>query len=397
MDTRKTVLVLVRSTSAVGKLVHLHTLMKLSIDLINRLNLFTMDVIGDMAFGMPMGFLKKGNDSKKGETRSGVVYQVSSTIDSIHRGVLFNITLAEMGSRRLSHMLKLAIRAIPPLAYRLGSSAGDDFENVCFRQLRRRMEKGPPSRPSGDFMDFVLDQNESKQAKRAPESCPKVVLGELLADSLMMMNAGSDTTAAALSSTIYHLLSNPLCLDKLRHELDEREPFVSDESPQNAVSAYASVSELPYLRACIDETLRLRPPIAFQLPRTVYAPEGATISGHHIRQGTVVAVSPYSIHRNLELYDNPDTFNPDRWLNQADPEQLRRLKSYNIPFSQGSRACIGRHIAIVELQILISTLVRRYDMTLSSPDQPLEIFDRFNANPGPLPIRVKRRLPIMRS
>jgi cytochrome P450 len=356
-----------------------------------------MDVIGDMAFGLPMGFLRKGNDSKQGETRDGKVYHISSTINSIHRGVLFNITLAEMGSYSLGQMIKLVVRAIPPLACRLGLSAGDDFENICIHQLRKRIEIGPPARPSGDFMEFVLNQNHSKHAKTTPEKSPKIPFGELVADSNMMMNAGSDTTAAALSSTIYLLLSNPLCLDKLRQELDERLPFTLDDEHQNDISAYSSVSDLPYLRACIDETLRLRPPIAFQLPRVVYAPEGAMISGHHIRQGTVVAVSPYSIHRNEDLYPDPDTFNPDRWLNQSDPDQVRRLKLYTIPFSQGSRACIGRHIAIVELQILISTLVRRYDMTLSGPDQPLEIFDRFNANPGPLPIRVKRRLPIMRS
>jgi benzoate 4-monooxygenase len=351
-----------------------------------------MDVIGDMAFGLPMGFLQKGNDSKEGETRSGIVYHVSSTINSIHRGVLFNISLAEMGSYRLGQMVKVAVRAVPQLACRLGASAGDDFENICIHQLRRRMVKGPPSRPSGDFMDFILNQNVSKSKLSDDENGSEIPFGELVADSNMMMNAGSDTTAAALSSTLYHLLSNLHCLEKVRHEVDEQLPFNSDEEPENAVSAYSSVSNLPYLRACIDETLRLRPPIAFQLPRLVHAPEGATISGHHIRQGTVVAVSPYSIHRNEDLYPDPDAFNPDRWLDQSNPEQQRRLKAYNIPFSQGSRACIGRHIAIVELQIVISTLVRRYDMSLSTPDQPLEIFDRFNANPGPLPIRVKRRL-----
>lgn len=356
-----------------------------------------MDVIGDMGFGLPMGFLQKGNDSKEGETRSGRIYHVSSTISSIHWGVLFNISLAEMGSHRLSQILKVTVRAIPWLARRLGASAGDDFENICIHQLRRRMEKGPPSRPSGDFMDFILNQNVSKIKLSDDEKGSQIPFGELVADSNMMMNAGSDTTAAALSSTLYHLLSNPHTLGKLRDEFDEQLPFNSDEDPESAVSAYSSVSGLPYLRACIDETLRLRPPIAFQLPRLVHAPEGASIAGQHIRQGTVVAVSPYAIHRNKDLYPDPHTFNPDRWLDESDPEQIRRLKAYTIPFSQGSRACIGRHIAIVELQILISTLVRRYDMTLTRLDQPLEIFDRFNSNPGPLPILVRRRLKVVTS
>lgn len=344
-----------------------------------------------MAFGLPMGFLRKGNDSKDAQTRGGIIYRVSSMINSLHHGVLFNISLAEMGSLRLGQLVKSTIRVLPALARWLGASAGDDFENICIHQLRRRIEKGPPPRPSGDFMTFLLNPTLTKSQLPEGEHGSTAPFGELVADSNMMMNAGSDTTAAALSSTLYHLLSSPDCLEKLRQELDEQCPLESQEDPIDGILPYSSVSELPYLRACIDETLRLRPPIAYQLPRLVHAPGGATISGHHIRQGTIVAISPYSIHRNKTLYQNPDAFNPDRWLNGSDPEQIRRLKAYTIPFSQGSRACIGRHIAIVELQIVISTLVRRYDMSLREPDQVLEIFDRFNSNPGPLPIRVKMR------
>ena len=347
-----------------------------------------------MAFGIPMGLLPKGDDSNDGETRSGIIYHISSTANSIHRGVLWNISLAEMGSLRFGQSVKRIVRSIPPLAYCLGSRAGDDFDNICIHQLRKRIVKGPPPRPSGDFMEFILNPSASMSKPPKEEDGPEIPFGELVADSVMMMNAGSDTTAAALSSTLYHLISNPHCFQKLRQEIDEKLPFSADEDAESSISTYSSVSGLPYLRACIDETLRLRPPIAFALPRLVYSTEGAMIAGHHIRQGTIVAVSPYSIQRNKDLYTDPDTFNPDRWLDESDPEQVQRLKAYNIPFSQGSRACIGRHIAIVELQMLISSLIRRYEMTLSKPDQSLEIFDRFNANPGPLPIRVKRRVEV---
>lgn len=68
------------------------------------------------------------------------------------------------------------------------------------------------------------------------------------------------------------------------------------------------------------------------------------------------------------------------------------LRAYNIPFSTGWRACIGRHIAIVELQILISTLVWRYDICLEREAQKLDVFNRFHANPGALPVRLTRLL-----
>ncbi|KAH7236965.1 cytochrome P450 [Fusarium redolens] len=157
----------------------------------------------------------------------------------------------------------------------------------------------------------------------------------------------------------------------------------------DGIVSYHSAKDLPYLRACIDESLRLRPPIAYALQRLVVSPEGAIIAGHHIKQGTTVAVSPWTIHRNRKLYKNPDEFDPERWF---DPEQLSNLRRHYIVFSQGPRQCLGRHIAIVELQILISTLVRRYSMYLADQEMGFVIFDRFNSNPGPLPVKVERRV-----
>ena len=206
----------------------------------------------------------------------------------------------------------------------------------------------------------------------------------LLAESIVFMNAGSETTAAALSSTLYFLLSNPKCLEKLRTEIDARL-----ESNHDGVVSCDSARDVPYLRAWIDESLRLRPPIAYALQRLVVSPQGAIIAGHHIKQGTTVAVSPWTVHRNRKLYKNPDEFDPERWF---DPEQLSNLRRYNIVFSQGPRQCLGRHIAIVELQILISTLVRRYSIYLADQAMDFVIFDRFNSNPGPLPVKVERRV-----
>lgn len=211
--------------------------------------------------------------------------------------------------------------------------------------------------------------------------------GQLVAESLVFMNAGSDTTAAGLSSTLYYLLSNPTCISKLRAEVDSRIALSDDRD----IVPYELVRDLPYLRACIDEALRLRPPIPYPLQRLVVSPEGAVIAGHFVKQGTVVAVAPYSIHRTESLFPDPDAYNPDRWINQDDPEQIQNLKAYNIVFSQGPRQCLGRHIAIVELQIIISSLTRRYDMELMYEGQELLIYDRFNGNPGPLPIRIRRR------
>ncbi|CAI4215970.1 unnamed protein product [Parascedosporium putredinis] len=310
-------------------------------------NFFTLDVIGDMAFGLPMGFTKAG--------------------------VRYSITVGQITSFRLNGILKQLAKCSGLIYSSTGSKDADDFEYMSLHQLRNRLDKGGPERSSGDFIGKILSDKDGKS-----RSLP---LGEMLAESVVMMNAGSDTTAAALTNTTYYLLSNPRCLAKLRKELQEAIP-----ADHQGIVEYNYVRSLPYLRACIDESLRMRPPITYP-PRLVYAPEGATVAGHFLKQGTVVAVSPYTIHRNETVYKDPDTYDPDRWF---DPDQVAALKAYNIPFSTGSRACIGRHIAIVELQILISTLMLKYDLALE-PGQELDVFERFNANPGPLPITAQRR------
>ncbi|KAF5721613.1 cytochrome P450 monooxygenase [Fusarium globosum] len=275
-----------------------------TLDIRQWFNYFTLDVIGDMAFGLPMGFLAGRCDTT------------------------------------------------------------------------RRLDNGSPDRPQRDFMNKILKDREG--------GTRELSFQRLLAESIVFMNAGSETTAAALSSTLYFLLSNPKCFEKLRTEIDARLGPNHD-----GIVSYDSARDLPYLRACIDESLRLRPPIAYALQRLVVSPQGAIIAGHHIKQGTTVAVSPWTVHRNRKLYKNPDVFDPERWF---DPEQLSNLRRYNIVFSQGPRQCLGRHIAIVELQILISTLVRRYNIYLADQAMDFVIFDRFNSNPGPLPVKVERRV-----
>ncbi|KAH7161004.1 cytochrome P450 [Dactylonectria macrodidyma] len=346
------------------------------LDIRRWLNYFTLDVIGDMAFGLPMGFVRKGSDSKEGQTLDGVLYDVCSTIDALHLGARSSVTVAQIASPQVAQHVKHLLRCTTWLRNVSGAQHASDFEAVYIHQLRRRLDKGIPDRPSQDFMSKVLEDRDGK-SRHLP-------FPQLVAEAGVFMSAGSDTTTSALSSTLYFLLSNPKCLQKLQEEVETR---ISLTEPCDIIS-YDLVRDLPYLRACIDETMRLRPPLAYPLQRLVVSPEGVMIAGHHVKPGTVVAVSPYTIHRNKTLYPNPDEFNPDRWF---DPAQTENLKRYNIVFSQGPRQCLGRHIAIVELQILVSSLTRRYDMQLAHQDQDLLVFDRFISNVGPLPILIKRR------
>ncbi|KAF4237382.1 hypothetical protein CNMCM8980_005555 [Aspergillus fumigatiaffinis] len=311
-----------------------------------------------MGFGRPMGFLQNMSDSAEAETQDGKRYLVMNMIDSLHKGVRYGLSTGNITSRRLIHFLKRVVAIFPPLAARLGSTGVSDFEDICIRKLRTRILEGAPSRASGDFMKYIL---EDKKRSTEGNSFSHEQFRSLVADTMMMMNAGSDTTGSALTSTTWSLLRHPQALARLRKELSDHRGHApaSGLSAEESIFAYDVVKVLPFLRACIDESLRLRSPLAYQLPRLVSRP--TTIARHKIMPGTVVAAGPYSIHSHASLFCDPDEYRPEGWVDfDAEfPNLIEHLKRYNIVFSQGSRACIGRHLAIVELQILIPTLVMR--------------------------------------
>lgn len=194
------------------------------------------------------------------------------------------------------------------------------------------------------------------------------------------MDAGSDTTAIALANVMYFLLKNPSAFVRLRKELDESLPAGT------VIPAYSSVMQLSYLRACLDESLRIIPPVSFGLSR-ITPPEGMNIDGHWIPGGTTVGVPAYTLHRDASIFPDPEAYRPERWLD----DNTGGMNSAFIPFSSGARGCIGRNITYMEQSVLLATLVRRYDFVLPNPGWELEREEAFNVWPGSMPLQIKLR------
>lgn len=196
------------------------------------------------------------------------------------------------------------------------------------------------------------------------------------------VDAGSDTTAIALTNVLYYLIKHPNTLNKLREEV----AGALDEGEE--IAPYAKVKSLPYLKACLDESLRLSPPLPRGLERKT-PPQGMEILGEHIAGGVTVSVSSYVAHRDPVLFPEPDSFKPERWLNES--EATKDMRAAWIPFTTGARACIGRNITMMEQQILIATLVHRYDFALPSRGWKLTWEEAFNLWPSQMPLKLWRR------
>lgn len=183
-----------------------------------------------------------------------------------------------------------------------------------------------------------------------------------------------------MNNVMYWLLKNPSKLTTLRAEID------SALEPDDIVVSYDKVKHLPYLRACLDESLRITPPTTFGLPRKT-PPEGTTISGIYVPGNTSVSISAYVAHRDTAIFPDPDSFIPERWL----APESKDLQPYFISFSAGARGCIGRNISYLEQTVLLASVLHRYEFALPHPGFEQTKFETMNLNPGALPLKVWRR------
>ncbi|ESU13935.1 hypothetical protein FGSG_13176 [Fusarium graminearum PH-1] len=170
--------------------------------------------------------------------------------------------------------------------------------------------------------------------------------------------AGIDTTSDTLMFLVWSLSlpGNEKFQEKLREEVQA----ISDDSLNKQGIPKAEVADrCVYLQAVIKETLRLYAPLPSTEPRSTG--DDVTIDGYVIPKNTVVGMSPWIMHRNEEVFENPLVFNPERWLG----EKASELNRWFWGFSSGGRMCIGMHLAMAEMTVLGAALYREYRTTIA--------------------------------
>ncbi len=189
--------------------------------------------------------------------------------------------------------------------------------------------------------------------------------------------AGHETTASSLTWAVYLLSMRPDVVARMREEVQH----VVGEGPV----LLEHTKRLPYVRNVFREVLRLYPPITF-LPRV--AGRDTEIAGRRVKRGTMLMISPWSMHRHTKLWTNPDRFDPDRFLPEREGEMT--AGAY-IPFGAGPRICVGAAFATIETALILATLVRRYDFTTTNPDA-VRPFARLTTRPAiPVTMIARRR------
>lgn len=161
-----------------------------------------------------------------------------------------------------------------------------------------------------------------------------------------------------MSALFFYLSRNPRCYKRLADEV--RSKFTSGAD----IRSGPVLSDCQYLRACIEESLRISPPVPGTLWREMPPNDDGpvVVDGHVIPRGTLIGVNTYTLHHNEEYFPDPYEFKPERWLPSETSEAQRKLMySAFTPFSIGYRGCAGKAMAYLENSLVIAKTIWYFD------------------------------------
>jgi len=216
---------------------------------------------------------------------------------------------------------------------------------ILLDYIRRRREEAP----GHDLLQILMDARYSDGHGMDDEL--------VLSESMQLLVAGHETSSNALSWLLYLLSSRPDCVDRVRQEFDS----VLGEKPLS----YSDVSKFEFTTHVILEALRLYPPF-WMVDRMALADDRA--GDLAIPRGAMVVVFIYGVHHSSRYWENPESFQPERFTKVK--EKLHTPFTH-LPFGAGPRGCIGGNYAMLQILMILSVLLRKYDFRLV-PGQTIE-------------------------
>ncbi|EXJ92842.1 hypothetical protein A1O3_01396 [Capronia epimyces CBS 606.96] len=328
-----------------------------SFDLGIWLQRYAFDVIGEIQFSQKLGFLSTGTDVQ------GIMADIRVKI--AYAGRVGQIPFLDKLLTKNPVFLKL-VPTHPIVTFTLD------------RMRERAAIKSRGGIPKRDFLARCFE---------AQARFPNVVTDRMI----LMYNsdnvgAGSDTTGISLRAIFYYLLKTPASMQKLVKEIDRADK----EGQLSEFITWQESNKLPYLQACIKESLRMHPAVGLLLER--YVPKGGiSMAGHYFPEGTIVGMNPWVTARDKEVYGaSADFFRPERWL-ESSKDQLLAMERASLVFGHGSRACIGRNISLLEISKLVPQLLRHYKFSLAFPDQEWKISGGWFVWQDGLEVVIRRR------
>lgn len=326
----------------------------------------TWDLISSATFSDRFGYMEKGNDF---DGTIHIADQVTDYFAMVGQMPFLDSLLDKNPLKRIG----------PP---NLGNVTRISVENLFARLQGKSGKKEPNQR---DFLDHFI---EAKKAN------PDMVDEKLITGYLQVnLLAGADTTAITLRAIFNYLLRNP----RVFKELEEQ--VVAADFDRTYPVPYNSARALPYLDAVVREAMRMHPGVGMILER--YVPGGGLLlpDGKYVPPGVAVGINPYIVGRNRHIWGgDADEFRPERWLQAADEDdktfqqRLRKMNAADLTFGGGSRICIGRNLALLEVYKVFATLVSRYEILPADPKSEFVTISTWFPRQSGLVCNLKKRV-----
>ncbi|KAE8445994.1 hypothetical protein EG329_012633 [Mollisiaceae sp. DMI_Dod_QoI] len=299
----------------------------------------TMDIITEYSFGESEDYTSNAPDF---HTTLEDAFDGTARAGTVIKQVPWILPLMEKLPRSIVKVLNPQILGL--LDIQEASQPSSKSMEAQVTAIKNSLDLGPKSTSYPTIFHEILSTDDLPESEK--------MVHRVKQEGQVIIAAGGETTAYALSVITYHVLSNQEIYTKLKEEL--KPVFENTEGRPKA----KDLEHLPYLNAVISEGLRLSYGSSTHLQRV--APDQELRYGDWvIPRGTPVSMTSVLLHHNETIFPSSRTFSPDRWLENP------RLSKYLVSFSRGSRACLGINLAWVELYLCVSYVFTQFpDMQL---------------------------------
>ncbi|MBO0867164.1 MAG: cytochrome P450 [Micromonosporaceae bacterium] len=246
--------------------------------------------------------------------------------------------------RRSTSLWGRVLNRLPVPSTRRWNASERHMNGLMYRMIEERRAAGATG---DDLLSLLLSARDKETGEPMSDT-------QVRDEAVTLLLAGHETTANALAFALHLLASHPVQQQRARDELTG---VLCGQTP-----TVADLRRLPYTNAVVSETMRLYPP-AWMLQRRLT--QDRLIGGYRLPKGATLFMPPWVVHRDPELWPEPDAFRPERWL--TDPGDRHRYAYY--PFGGGPRQCIGNDFATVEASLVLATLLPRWRLE-PAPDAP---------------------------
>ncbi|XP_014725997.1 PREDICTED: cytochrome P450 3A29-like [Sturnus vulgaris] len=229
----------------------------------------------------------------------------------------------------------------------LPSDVMEFFKNV-FTKMKKEREKGS-STDRVDFLQLMIESQNTHDGSRSAETNLEKTLSdeEVLAQALIFVFAGYETTSSTLSYIAYNLATHPDVQQRLQDEVDTH-------LPNKASPTYSAITQMEYLDMVVNESIRLYP-VGGRLERV--CKKTVELNGVTIPEGMAVLIPAFVLHRDPQYWPEPDEFRPERFSK----ENKESIDPYTfLPFGAGPRNCIGMRFALLVVKVAVVVLLQNF-------------------------------------